>query len=204
MDQSVLPDGIDLIAHWHGCPTTALCYHAEPRQGEHLQMITQEDSSSSILPFKQSFGHTLRQVNRLIQRDLGVRLAPMGITMWQWYALRTLWVSDGLTQIELAQRSGVAGPAMVTAVRNLLAAGFVKRKRHPSDQRKYLISLTPKGRALELPALRSAIEANEAATTNISAEDLATCMRVLQAAHQNLAAISGMGEMDNEVYASVE
>lgn len=167
-------------------------------------MTDQEDSTSSILPLAQSFGNTLRQVNRLIQRDLGVRLNPVGISMAQWYALRTLWVGDGLTQIELAQRSGVAGPAMVSAVRSLLAAKLVKRKRHPNDQRKYVISLTEKGRALERPALLAAIEANETATMNIPAADVEICMRVLHAAHQNLIASSGSGDMDINVYASIE
>jgi MarR family transcriptional regulator, organic hydroperoxide resistance regulator len=171
-------------------------------------MTDLKHGTRSILPLEHSFGHKLREVNRLIQRDLGVRLAPVGISLAQWYALRTLWVSDGLTQIELAQRSGVAGPAMVSAVRSLLAAKLVKRKRHAIDQRKYVISLTEKGRALERPALLAAIEANDVATMNIPARDVDICMRVLHAAHQNLIANSRSGnvdmDMDVKVLASIE
>jgi DNA-binding MarR family transcriptional regulator len=176
----------------------------ELRQGIGLDMTDQQNRPGSILPPDRSFGNTLRMVNRLIQRDLGARLAPVGISMGQWYALRTLWVCDGLTQTELAQRSGVAGPAMVIAVRSLLAARLVQRKRHASDQRKYVISLTEKGRALERPALLAAIEANNVATANIPAEDVATCMRVLHAAHQNLIANSDAPDMDSKVYESIE
>ena len=149
-------------------------------------MASSREKKDSILPMGQSFGNNLRHVNRLIQRDLGVRIASLGLSIGQWYALRTLWHSDGLTQIELAQKSGVAGPAMVIAVRSLLAMGLVARRRHPSDLRKYVISLTEKGRGLEIPALQAAIDANNSALAGVPEEDIAVCMRVLQLALSNL------------------
>jgi DNA-binding MarR family transcriptional regulator len=142
--------------------------------------------TASILPTAESFGHNLRMTNRLIQRDLSARVARLGITIGQWYALRTLWECDGLTQIELAQKSGIAGPAMVVAVRNLLESGLVTRHRPKGDRRKYVIGLTDQGRALEHGALEAAVEANGLALSGLSAEDVATCLRVLRAAHDNL------------------
>jgi DNA-binding MarR family transcriptional regulator len=134
----------------------------------------------------QSFGHSLRQVNRLIQRDLGARVAHLGVTQGQWYVLRTLWHTDGLTQIELAQKSGIAGPGMVIAVRSLLAMGLVTRRRPPNDKRKYVISLTDKGVGLEQAALQAAVDANDEALAGISPADVETCMKVLDIAYQNL------------------
>lgn len=152
----------------------------------------------------QSFGHTLRHVNRLIQRDLGSRISRLGITLGQWYALRTLWHTDGLTQIELAQKSGIAGPAMVIAVRSLLAMGLVTRRRPSNDKRKYLISLTEKGWQLEEEALRAAIEANQEALAGIPEEDIATCMRVLHAARDNLLNVGLTVDTEAEVDAMIE
>lgn len=143
-----------------------------------------------ILPTAESFGHNLRHTNRLIQRDLGTRVVRMGLNIAQWYALRTLWETDGVTQIELAQRSGIAGPAMVTAVRGLLAMGLVTRHRPDNDKRKYVILLTEKGWALQNPALKAAVEANAIALQGIPPEDVATCLRVLRAAHANLTAVA--------------
>ena len=154
--------------------------------------------------FRPPVGNNLRHVNRLIQRDLGVRIAGLGISIGQWYALRTLWHSDGLTQIELAQKSGVAGPAMVLAVRALLAMGLVARQRHASDLRKYVISLTEKGRSLEIPALQAAIDANNAALAGVPAEDVAVCMRVLDKALANLLANGISIETVAEVDAMIE
>lgn len=157
-----------------------------------------------MLPPEQSFGNNLRHVNRLIQRDLGVRISSLGLSIGQWYALRTLWHSDGLTQIELAQKSGVAGPAMVIAVRTLLAMGLVARERHASDQRKYVISLTEKGRSLEVAALQAAVDANNAALSGVSADDIAACMRVLDKALGNLMANGISIETVAEVDAMIE
>lgn len=152
----------------------------------------------------QSFGHSLRHVNRLIQRDLGSRVSRLGITLGQWYALRTLWHTDGLTQIELAQKSGIAGPAMVIAVRSLLAMGLVSRRRPPDDKRKYIISLTEKGWQLEEETLRAAIEANREALAGIAEEDIDTCMRVLHAARDNLLNVGLTVETETEVDAMIE
>ena len=166
-------------------------------------MFDSPDGANSILPLGRSFGNSLRHVNKLIQRDLGSRIAPLGITLAQWYALRTLWISDGLTQIELAQKSGAAGPAMVIAVRSLLAMGLVVRKRDASDQRKYIISLTDKGRRFEEPALQAAIDANAAATVNVDPRDMEICMRVLRQAHQNLLANAGSADPNTDIDAIV-
>lgn len=160
--------------------------------------------AESILPMSQSFGNSLRHVNRLVQRDLGMRIAHLGISLGQWYALRTLWHSDGLTQIELAQKSGIAGPAMVIAVRNLLAMGLVTRRRHPHDKRKYVITLTDKGRQLEVPALQAAIAVNAEALSGVAPHDVETCMRVLQQAHENLLAVGILVETEDEVDALIE
>lgn len=143
-------------------------------------------NDSQILPLGSSFGNVVRHVNRRIQRDLGDRIASLGLTLGQWYALRTLWVADGITQIEVAQRSGIAGPAMVNAIRSLVAMGLVSRKVHPEDRRKYIVSLTDKGKALEEPALNAAIEANLAAMNGISDTERDVCLRVLRRAYNNL------------------
>ena len=97
-----------------------------------------------LLPTVQSFGHNLRQTHRLIQRDLITRIAALGLNIGEWYALRALWETDGLTQTELANKAGVAGAAMVSSVRQLLVRGLVSRQRPANDGRKFIITLTAK------------------------------------------------------------
>lgn len=141
---------------------------------------------SPVLTSAESYGHNMRAANRLLQRELSSRVSRLGLSIGQWYALRTLWENDGVTQIELAQKSGIAGPAMVAAVRSLLAMGLVKRYRPPTDKRKYLISLTDKGWDLQESALSKAREVNELALQGVAAEDVAICLRVLRTVQDNL------------------
>lgn len=144
--------------------------------------------TSAVLPAAQSFGHNLRHTNRLIQRDLAIRVVRMGLNLGQWYALRALWERDGITQIELAQQSGIAGPAMVAAVRGLLAMGLVSRRRPSGDKRKYVISLTEKGWALQDEALAAAVDSNRLALQGIDPTEIEICLRVLRASYANLVA----------------
>lgn len=153
---------------------------------------------SPILPTSESFGHNLRQAHRLIQRDLINRIAPLNLSIAEWYALRALWESDGLTQTELANRAGVAAAAMVTAVRNLLVRKLVSRDRPQNDGRKFIIRLTVKGWALEAVALQAAIEANALALSGIAPADVATCQRVLRAALANLRAAEQQGNPETD------
>lgn len=157
---------------------------------------------SPVLPTADSFGHNLRQTHRLIRRDLTLRIAGLGLNIGEWYALRALWESDGLTQTELADRAGVAGAAMVTAVRQLLKRGLVSRQRPAGDGRKFIISLTQKGWDLEEPAIAAAVEANGLALTGIPADEVEICLRVLRGALANLqraALPEGIGQDGEDV-----
>lgn len=150
-----------------------------------------------LLPTANSFGHNLRQTHRLIQRDLTNRIAALGLNIGEWYALRVLWETDGLTQTELASRAGVAGAAMVSSVRQLLVRGLVSRQRPAEDGRKFIITLTHNGWALERPAIKAAIEANRLALTGISDEDIALCLRMLRTAQDNLIGASAAEAADD-------
>jgi MarR family transcriptional regulator, organic hydroperoxide resistance regulator len=138
------------------------------------------------LPPDRSFGHMMREVNRILQKNLGQRISQHGVSLGQWYALRVLWIQDGLTQSDIAQRAGVAPPQVVAALRKLMEAGMVVRDRHPTDQRKNVIFLTKRGRQLEAPCLGEAKAVNGSALAGVSAADFEICLRVLHRAKLNL------------------
>lgn len=142
----------------------------------------------------------IRDVNRLFQKELGKRIAPHGVTLGQWYALRVLWIQDGLTQAEISQRAGVAAPGIVAALRSLIKRGIVVRDRHPTDQRKNLIFLTKHGRQLESVCLAEAIGVNAIALKGVSAADMETCLRVLHVARHRIETVATeLSEVDEAV-----
>src|ERR1700710_1825868 len=60
-------------------------------------------------------GTALRETYRAFARALTQNLAPLGLTLSMWFALRNLWEADGLSQAELGRRIEL-NPAAVVAV----------------------------------------------------------------------------------------
>lgn len=133
-----------------------------------------------------SFGHVIRNLNRLLQRELGQRIARHGVTIGHWYVLRVLWLQDGLTQSEIAQRAGIAAPSVAITLRSLAAEQLILREGHPTDQRKNVVFLTRKGRQLEAPCLEAANSVNMQALSGMSKQDVARMMDLLFVAQNQL------------------
>lgn len=87
----------------------------------------------------------------------GVHLSRPSIAI-----LSTLRVSGPVRLRELARRTDLEAPLISREVRDLLAAGLVRRTSDPTDGRAGIVELTPKG--------RRASEAYRAATDEIVAE----------------------------------
>lgn len=124
-------------------------------------------------PFEDSLGYLFRDTHRLISRRLQERLERAGIGLGQWYLLRALWQEDNLTQRELSGRIGMGEPNAVTALRVLENSGLVRRKVDVTDNRRKLVKLTPKGRALQSKMLPIADEVNDAIGAVLTAEERA-------------------------------
>lgn len=115
-----------------------------------------------------SLGNLLRRAHRGINKLLEEMIEPYGVTIGMWYFLRALWEKDGITQSELAERIGVMGPTTVSALDRIERSGWIKRVRSEEDRRKVMVTLTPKGRALEKKLLPVAQKAAGTATSALS------------------------------------
>src|ERR1700729_4499140 len=87
------------------------------------------------LPPHLSSGYLVRDAHRAFQRLLERRIAPFGVTRGQWYFLRVLWITDGLSQRELSARVGMMEPTTVIALRSMVRAGLIQRVRGQDDRR---------------------------------------------------------------------
>jgi DNA-binding MarR family transcriptional regulator len=138
------------------------------------------------LPFDESIGFLVRDLNRAIQRALQARIAAAGVAPGGWYFLRVLWEEEGLTQRELAARVGMMEPTAVIALRGLERAGWIRRTRDPGDRRKILVTLTPSGRALRERLLPLAHAVNAEVCRGLTAEERAAFIALLRRARGNL------------------
>ena len=85
-------------------------------------------------------------------RDL---LAPYNITPQQFALLAFLWRQDGLSQVELAEKTEVDRTTLSGLIDRLEKQELVRRQPNPGDRRAWLVTLTAAGRELEkvLPPL---------------------------------------------------
>ncbi|MBU8539613.1 MarR family winged helix-turn-helix transcriptional regulator [Falsiroseomonas tokyonensis] len=141
----------------------------------------------SALPFEDSLGYLVRDLNRRIQRSLQARIQPSGATLGAWYFLRVLWEEESLTQRELAQRIGMQEPTAVIALRGMEEAGWIIRDRSEEDRRKVHIRLTDAGRALRETLLPEAKAVIAQGLEGMSEAEVTTLLDLLRRARANLA-----------------
>jgi MarR family transcriptional regulator, organic hydroperoxide resistance regulator len=137
-------------------------------------------------PPQLSSGYLVRDAHRAFQRLLERRIAPYGVTRGQWYFLRVLWITDGLSQRELSARVGMMEPTTVIALRSMERVGLIRRVRGEDDRRKVRVSLTAKAKRLRNELLEVARIITDEAEDGLSPRDLAAFHRIIARMTANL------------------
>jgi DNA-binding MarR family transcriptional regulator len=137
-------------------------------------------------PPRLSSGYLVRDAHRAFQRLLERRIGPFGVTRGQWYFLRVLWITDGLSQRELSTRVGMMEPTTVIALRSMEKSGLIRRVRGDDDRRKVLVFLTAKAKRLRGELLGVARTITDEAEEGIAPRDLAAFRRIVARMTENL------------------
>lgn len=88
---------------------------------------------------------TSMAINRLYKPLLDA----LGITYPQYLVLSALWEEDGRTVGAIASRLSLESSTITPLVKRLEAAALVTRTRQADDERRVLVALTDRGRALK-------------------------------------------------------
>lgn len=132
-------------------------------------------------------GTALRETYRAFARAVTSNLAPLGLTLSMWFALRSLWEADGLSQAALGRRIEL-NPAAIVAVLNALEeAGLVERRRTRKDRRVYHVFLTAAGRKLRTNATALALQVDARALRGIDHAEIERTLATLTRLRSNLA-----------------
>jgi MarR family transcriptional regulator, lower aerobic nicotinate degradation pathway regulator len=102
------------------------------------------------------------------------------LTPQQFGLLRFLWEEDGLTQVELSNRSQIDRTTIGGLIDRLEQSGLLVRLPHPEDRRAYRISLTDSGKNLEKELTPLAEELHQAILARLSPEEIASLTTILQ------------------------
>ena len=138
------------------------------------------------LPPRLSSGYLVRDAHRAFQRLLERRIGAYGVARGQWYFLRVLWITDGLSQRELSARVGMMEPTTVIALRSMERAGLVQRVRGEDDRRKVRVFLTAKAKRLRSELIGVARGITDEAEEGVSLRDLAVFRRAIARMTANL------------------
>jgi DNA-binding MarR family transcriptional regulator len=137
-------------------------------------------------PPQSSSGYLVRDAHRAFQRLLERRIAAYGVTRGQWYFLRVLWITDGLSQRELSARVGMMEPTTVIALRSMEKSGLIRRVRGDDDRRKVRVFVTTKAKRLRGELLGVARTITDEAEEGIAPRDLAAFRRIVARMTENL------------------
>jgi len=113
---------------------------AEPEIHEHDDFLFKD-----TLPYQAQF------IARLLQIDYMSRIAQTGIAPAQAFVLGELWITEPLSQVELARRLDIGKATVGQTLNRLERAGLIERRRLATDRRVIMIHLTDAGWALREP-----------------------------------------------------
>lgn len=94
----------------------------------------------------------LYAATNLLGRLYGPILRPLGLTYPQYLVMLVLWESEPQTVGALGARLYLDSGTLTPLLKRMEAAGYVTRARDPEDERRVVIRLTPKGKALRQDA----------------------------------------------------
>ena len=102
------------------------------------------------LPLENQLCFSLYATTIAVNRLYKPMLDKLGLTYPQYLVLSTLWEQDGMPVSGIADRLSLDSSMITPLLKRLESAGFVNRRRNPSDERQVIVSLTGKGRSLNL------------------------------------------------------
>ena len=137
-----------------------------------------------------SVGYMLSVTDRRMTPFLKLCLSTEGISYGMWYFLRVLWEQDGLSQKELAYRTGLTQPTSVEAVRGMQQRGLILIENDPKDGRRMLIFLTKDGKNIKSKLLPKVAKINDIALNGISQAEFEIMRSVLRKVRANIDAHS--------------
>ncbi len=135
-----------------------------------------------------SFGYLVNMAARRLKYELHLAFKASGydITPEQWTVLNRLWEQDGLSQVELAERTFKDKPIITRILTILERKGVISRRFDDDDRRVTRVFLTRKGQDLKDKLIPCAKSVLEKGSRNLTAQDIAHLKHTLNQILSNL------------------
>lgn len=117
-------------------------------------------------------GYLIHRIERLLQREIQMRLSHLGITFSMFHFLRLLLREDGRKHKEITAESGLTPSTTASAMKSLEKEGLISRRRGTVDSREIYVYLTPKAKALRAILDKVSNEVIQKAMGNLTASQV--------------------------------
>jgi DNA-binding MarR family transcriptional regulator len=135
---------------------------------------------------KQTLGHLLANVSRLVGSRMRMKLEAIGLHHAQGMILFRLWRKDGMAQNELAQALHITPPTATSTLQRMERDGWIERRRDANDQRVVRVYLSDKAQALRTEARVSLQEIDNELTSVLTDEERNRLIVSLAKVHHHL------------------
>jgi DNA-binding MarR family transcriptional regulator len=105
-------------------------------------------------------GYRIRKAYSYLFQTFTFMLQDPGLAPGQYSVLLLIALNPGLSQLALAEATGLDGSTIVPITNRFAQRGWIRRIRRRNDRRFYVLSIAPAGRAI-LDRVRPIIEAHE-------------------------------------------
>jgi DNA-binding MarR family transcriptional regulator len=117
-------------------------------------------------------GYLIHRIERLLQREIQMRLSNQGITFSMFHFLRLLLREDGRKHKEITAESGLTPSTTASAMKSLEKEGLITRRRGTVDSREIYVYLTPKALSLRAVLDKVSNEVISKAMGNLTSEQI--------------------------------
>lgn len=94
----------------------------------------------------------LYAASRLVIQEYQPYLDQLGITYPQYLVLMVLWETDSIAVSEITQRLILNTNTVTPILKRMEAQGLITRRRSEEDERKVIVTLTPRGKQMQIEA----------------------------------------------------
>ena len=141
--------------------------------------MVHDTMTTSQLRFDGSIWVNLDIALRRLDQVIGRVIAPMHLTIIEWYILRALFDHDGQHASELARAVGRAATSFTPNLDKLQNKHLIERRPDPNDRRAVHIYLTEAGEKLRGEVTQSAEEVDDMLRDHFDSDSLSTFLTVL-------------------------
>ncbi len=124
-----------------------------------------------MFDIEQSIAFSLVKAHQRVTADFRAEIKKWGLSPPQFFLLAFLWDKDGLSQVELSQKSRIDRTTIGGIIDQLEKAGLIIRKSFPRDRRAHRIALTEKGRRIEEESCQAACRVHEKIAARITTDE---------------------------------